>query len=144
MLGKSREAYISYITDSTKWGGQVELSILSTRFRTEIAAIDIQSGRIDTYGQGSQYTDRVYMLFSGIHFDAVVFGTNQRCRVNPNDHTARRSAEALATGLRSENKFTDQKTMALVCKTCGHEMKGDFEARSHAGSSGHTDFVMKK
>ena len=53
-------------------------------------------------------------------------------------------AESLANVLRSQKKFTDQKTMALVCNQCGHEMKGDYEARLHAGSSGHTNFGMKK
>ena len=28
------------------------------------------------------------------------------------------------------------------CKACGHIMNGDLEARMHAGSSGHKDFVQ--
>ena len=90
ILGKSRDAYISYILDSTKWGGQVELNILSTRYKIEIAAIDIQSGRIDIYGTGSNYQERVYMLFSGIHFDAVTFGAQKITKVNPQNEKARR------------------------------------------------------
>ena len=37
-----------------------------------------------------------------------------------------------------------QATMRLRCKACGHIMVGDFEARSHAGQSGHTDFVQDR
>jgi ubiquitin thioesterase OTU1 len=148
ILGKSREAYVTFITDPTKWGGQVELNILSSRFCAELAAIDIQSGRCDIYGEGSGFSERVYLCFTGIHFDAVVFGKTGgktgRRRMSPHDQSAHRAAEALASSLRRTGQFTDKKTMTLVCKTCGHTMNGDYEARLHAGSSGHKDFAMKK
>ena len=145
ILGKTREEYIRFIVDPTKWGGQVELNILCSIVRVELAAVDIQSGRMDIYGQGSGYATRVYLLFSGIHFDAVVFGDRQDTReVQASDSVAQRAVEVLATSLRSQGAFTDQTTMQLVCKTCGHEMSGDYEARLHAGSSGHKDFAMKK
>jgi ubiquitin thioesterase OTU1 len=147
MLGKTRDEYIAYILDPTKWGGQVELNILCSIVKVEIAAIDIQTGRVDIYGQGQGYTHRVYMLFSGIHFDAVIFekgGQAQTKEVSRDDANALVSAESLATSLRSQGGYTDQQTMKLVCQICGHEMNGDYEARLHAGSSGHTDFKMKK
>ena len=37
-----------------------------------------------------------------------------------------------------------QATMRLRCKTCGHVMVGDYEARSRAGQSGLTDFVQDR
>jgi ubiquitin thioesterase OTU1 len=145
MLGKTQSQYIAYITDSLKWGGQVELNIMSSLFQVEIAAIDIQSGRIDTYGHGEQYSQRVYLLFSGIHFDAVVFDHSSGKRaVLPTDAKAKEAAQKLATSLQTQGKFTDQATMTLYCKVCGHVMKGDLEARTHAGASGHTEFAMKK
>ena len=54
MLGKSRDEYVTFITDTTKWGGQVELNILSAIYCLEIATIDIQSGRLDIYGENQQ------------------------------------------------------------------------------------------
>jgi len=142
MLGRSRDDYIRFITDPTKWGGQVELSILSTVTQVELAAVDIQSGRMDIYGQCSGYSQRVYLLFSGIHFDAVTFGPSTRA-VSAGDTGAESSVRALAASLRAAGAYTDQQTMQLVCQTCGWEMSGDYEARLHAGSSGHTDFKMK-
>ena len=47
-------------------------------------------------------------------------------------------------GIAWDNNVSDQATMRLRCKTCGHIMTGDYEARSHAGSSGHTDFVQDR
>jgi ubiquitin thioesterase OTU1 len=147
ILGKSREDYVNFILDSKKWGGQVELNILSSVMKTELACVDIQTGRCDAYGQGSGYQKRVYMLFSGIHFDAVEFVDNSGqavTMVDPGNAKAMTEAKRLASTLRSQGLFVDQNTMKLVCNTCGFEMNGDFEARSHAGSSGHTNFSMKK
>ena len=43
--------------------------------------------------------------------------------------------------LQTQGKFTNQATMSLYCKVCGHVMNGDMEARMHAGDSGHTEFA---
>lgn len=86
----------------------------------------------------------MYLLFSGVHFDAIVFGTFGQRRVQPTHLGAQQSACDLGMSLRTSGKFVDQATMQLVCKECGHEMAGDYEARLHAGSSGHKNFVMKK
>ena len=40
---------------------------------------DIQTGRLDTYGTGAGYTQRVYAVYSGLHFDAVQLLPNARC-----------------------------------------------------------------
>ena len=119
------------------------MNILSQKFCVELAAIDIQTGRCDIYGEGSRFSERVYLCFTGVHFDAVVFGSGRKKRVSPHDKW-RCSATALASTQRRDGQFTDKKTMTLICKTCGHVMTGDYEARLHAGSSGHKDFVMKK
>lgn len=147
VLGKSNDEYASFILDSNKWGGQIELNILCSIVKVEIASIDIESGRIDIYGQDADYTERVYMLFSGIHFDAIVFtelsSSIEKKRVLKEDTVALKAAEDLASQLRKGGAFVNQQTMHLVCATCGFEMNGDYEARCHAGSSGHTDFRMK-
>ena len=43
-----------------------------------------------------------------------------------------------------QQQIKETDSMPLICKTCGHEMVGDFEARAHVDQSGHTDFVMKE
>ncbi|CAJ1438454.1 unnamed protein product, partial [Effrenium voratum] len=53
MLGKDPEAYADWIMDSEHWGGGIELAILAEHFQTELAAFDIQSLRVDIFGQGS-------------------------------------------------------------------------------------------
>ena len=43
-----------------------------------------------------------------------------------------------------QQQIKETDSMPLICKTCGHEMVGDFEARAHVDQSGHNDFVMKE
>ena len=87
------------------------------------------------------YATRGFMVFSGIHFDAV--SCHGRASLPVADAIAiEPSVAALASGLRAAGGFTDQNTMRLRCKSCGHIMVGDYEARLHAGTSGHKDFVQ--
>jgi len=142
-LGKPMSEYIAFISDARRWGGQVELAIFSERFRAEICVTDIQSGRADAYGTGAGYSSRVYMLFSGVHFDAVSIG-GQRIFGLAETASADVLVGRLAAEVRAKGGFTDQATMVLRCTLCGHIMVGDLEARQHAGSSGHRDFVMHR
>ncbi|OBZ75522.1 Ubiquitin thioesterase OTU1 [Grifola frondosa] len=48
-LGRSREDYISTILKPSSWGGAIELSILASHYSTEIASIDVETGRIDHF-----------------------------------------------------------------------------------------------
>jgi hypothetical protein len=51
----------------------VELCILAEHYRAEISVTDVQTGRADVYGQGRGFTHRCFLVFTGIHFDAVGF-----------------------------------------------------------------------
>jgi len=37
----------------------------------EIAAYDIQTKRVDIYGQSEGYTERAFLLYDGLHYDAM-------------------------------------------------------------------------
>jgi hypothetical protein len=54
-----------WLQDPSKWGGAIELSILSQHLRREIAAFDIQTTRVDIYGQGAGYSERVMVIYDG-------------------------------------------------------------------------------
>uniref|UniRef100_A0A7S4QE89 Ubiquitin thioesterase OTU n=1 Tax=Alexandrium monilatum TaxID=311494 RepID=A0A7S4QE89_9DINO len=142
ILGKPPSEYIAYITDPIRWGSQVELNIFSSLYRAEIAVIEIQSGRCDVYGEGSGFQRRVYLLHSGIHFDAVTFGPSAQREVSgAGIAMADAAAKQLAAEQRRAGNFTDQATMRLRCKICGYIANGDYEARAHAGGMGHKEFA---
>jgi ubiquitin thioesterase OTU1 len=141
-LGKPRAAYVAFISDPLRWGGQVELAILSAELRAEIASVDVMTGRFDVFGAGEGHARRAYLMFSGIHFDAVGFGPGGRVATvsPPADAAAEAAVRALAASRKAGGHFTDQNTMKLRCKTCGFVANGDLEARAHAGGMGHTEF----
>lgn len=140
-LGKPRQEYINFIKDPIRWGGQVELAIFASAYKAEIAVVEVQSGRCDVYGEGSGYPRRVYLVHSGIHFDAITFGG--RREVTPDGYAeAHAAAAGLAAEKRSSGAYVDQDTMRLRCKICGYIANGDLEARAHAGGTGHKEFGM--
>ena len=53
------------------WGGAIELAILSFVYCTEIVSLDVQTARMDVYGQGEGYVTRVFVLYTGKHYDAM-------------------------------------------------------------------------
>ena len=70
-LGKPVDEYCAWISDSRRWGGQVELAIFAEKYAVEISVTDVQTGRADVYGSGAGHARRVYMIFTGIHFDGA-------------------------------------------------------------------------
>jgi hypothetical protein len=69
--GKPNAEYCRWIQDPQRWGGPIELSILSEHYQREIAAYDIRTGRCDCYGQGRGFTERGMLLYDGLHYDAM-------------------------------------------------------------------------
>jgi hypothetical protein len=47
-LGKPPKEYAEWVLRPNSWGGQVELFVLSTHLRKQIAAYDVQTGRVDS------------------------------------------------------------------------------------------------
>ena len=79
--------------------------------KAELSCVDIQTGRCDTYGQGVGYQNRVYLLFSGIHFDAIEFVDARGMtvtRVKPGNEEALVEAKRLASSLQKQGFFVDQ------------------------------------
>lgn len=67
-----RSKYIDTISNPTSWGGAIELGILALHYRTEIASIDVETGRIDHFPPGeSGGVMRCILIYSGIHYDAA-------------------------------------------------------------------------
>ena len=58
--------YISTILSSNSWGGAIELSIFARHYETEIWSIDVKTGRIDRFGEGSGFLNFTLVVYSGI------------------------------------------------------------------------------
>ncbi|CAK7338494.1 unnamed protein product, partial [Dovyalis caffra] len=128
-LGKPNSEYCTWILDSEKWGGAIELSILADYYGREIAAYDIQTSRCDLYGQERKYSERAMLIYDGLHYDALamspfedapeefdqtIFSVQKGRTIGP--------AEGLALNLVKEQQrkrsYTDTANFTLRCGVC--------------------------
>ena len=125
ICSQPRTSYIATIQKPSTWGGAIELSIFSSHYKTEITSIDVESGRTDRFGEGSGYANRCFVLYSGIHYDAVSRAPMVDAVAVPEFHetlfgvedgTALAGALELATKLRAQKKFTNTSTFDLRCE----------------------------
>ena len=98
-LDKEPAAYAEWIRDPVQYGGEIEILILAEKFKTKISVVDCQVGsraQLLTYGP-DEATTRIYMAYSGRHYDALV--TTQRRDGEVDDETCtRRFSEDQCTG----------------------------------------------
>ncbi len=137
----------AWIREPNSWGGGIELSILSKHFGIEIHAADIQTCRIDRYGEGGGFTARILLLFDGLHYDACTVAAALDA---PEDFDTTmlpvEGAEvdaafaALVKAHHDAGQFTNTSTFSLRCLVCRAGMTGEREATAHAKSTGHTSF----
>ena len=152
-LGKDPKEYAAWIMDSSKWGGEIELSILSTQLGIEIAAIDISTGLVLVYGEGCDYPERVYVIYDGVHYDAIVQKRITRAAdpasvtpleevtaFSPTDSSILEEARNLANELKSQKKFVNLSGGELQCKVCFAVLTGQKAAVEHAKATGHQNF----
>jgi len=152
ILGTPRDNYIATILRPSTWGGAIELGILAKHFNTEIASIDVETGRIDQFSpQDNSNGYRCLVVYSGIHYDAAtlaptvdapdewhqsIFPISSAGTSDPILEAARK----LATILRERKAFTNTATFELKCEQCGKGLKGEKDARVHAQETGHVRF----
>ena len=154
-LGKPPKEYAEWVLRPNSWGGQVELFVLSTHLRKQIAAYDVQTGRVDIYGEDRfPRSERGHLIYDGLHYDALVFAypgledvsdthvTVVDCSLEPISkiNGFDRKARALAKKDQERRLFTDVANFSLRCLVCQTGLVGENEAREHAKNTGHTNF----
>ncbi|KAI4388188.1 hypothetical protein MLD38_000541 [Melastoma candidum] len=150
-LGKPNGEYCNWILDPEKWGGAIELSILASYYGREIAAYDIQTTRCDLYGQEMKYSERVMLIYDGLHYDALVmspaegapeefdqtiFEVRKDGTIGPVEQLARN----FVLDQHRKRKFTDTANFTLRCGVCQIGVVGQKEAVEHAQATGHVNF----
>ena len=127
---RPRDEYIRTILSPHSWGGAIELTILAAHYGTEIASIDVETGRIDTFGPSSDDAgaseSRALLIYSGIHYDAAVLapepGAPQEfCAsvvpaIGAEGERVLDALRALATKLRAKRAYTNTATFDLKCE----------------------------
>mmetsp|Transcript_36625 Transcript_36625/g.74662 ORF Transcript_36625/g.74662 Transcript_36625/m.74662 type:complete len:328 (-) Transcript_36625:1839-2822(-) len=146
-LGKDIDEYAAWIMKDSSWGGQIELSIFSRLFRTEIAAFDVIRFRYDIYGTEEGYKRRISVIYDGIHYDALAFCFDPSLpedmdvtQFSPRDDNVMNRARALCAEQHRAKAFTDTSNFTLRCLVCQEGLVGQKEAAEHAKKTGHSNF----
>ena len=104
-LGSPNALYQQHILNTDTWGGAIEMSILSTHFQTEVVAFDYHYLREDVFGRGEGYKRRVFLLYTGDHYDAMVWvaqGGAEQVVFSTKDDNAWLSARSYISTLHGE------------------------------------------
>ncbi|EPS71732.1 hypothetical protein M569_03026, partial [Genlisea aurea] len=152
LLEKSNREYCDWIQNPDKWGGAIELAILANYYGREIAAYDIQTTRCDLYGQGSNFEERVMLIYDGIHYDALAMSPfedapeefDQTIFPVRKEPAVWSVVEQLALRLvkdqQRKRSYTDTSNFTLRCGVCQTGIVGQKEAVEHAKATGHVNF----
>ena len=153
--GKSPEEYRRWILDEKRWGGGIELSILSEYYQCKICSIDVNTCLPYISGD-EKYTKTCFLLYNGVHYDAIAFATSDNCKlvqaeaiqseevdvttVPMEDYeNAMRMAIELAKQLQGTCKDL-KKNFKVQCLQCYEKFQGRTECVKHAQESQHNQF----
>ncbi|KAI0831288.1 OTU-domain-containing protein [Trametes gibbosa] len=154
ILGRPREEYIQTILKPNAWGGAIELSILAEHYSSEIASVDVETGRVDRFEPppARDSGNRAIVIYSGIHYDATSAAPMldapddfhqtimRRGAGSEDEDEMLMAAKKLADALRAKRAYTNTTTFDLRCQICNKGLKGEKEAREHASQTGHVEF----
>lgn len=131
-------------------GGGIELAILARHYGRAIAAHDIQTKRVDTYGEGDGYSERVMLLYDGLHYDALAVaaydGAPEALDVtvlregSADADAAARGAEALVAACHEARQFTGARARAR-CRQPAGLAAPDLKARVRRAGPAHAAHV---
>ena len=155
VLGREIDDYKVWVTKPDTWGGEVEISILSAYFNIGVGVVDIRTNQIYLYNckydnnEGSE--ERIYLLYDGIHYDALVKTVESNEQKSDNidtditifsctDFVAFDECKKIAADLKAATQYVDTSGFQLKCLVCGVGLVGQKDASEHAKSTGHQNF----
>ncbi|CAI5732426.1 unnamed protein product [Peronospora destructor] len=146
-LGRPVYEYCAWILDDNSWGGEIELSILSTYYKVEMVVFDVTSMSRLCYGEDQGFTQRMFLLYDGIHYDLVVEVPSTTASEHHdvtlfaiNDFTKVERASEVAVEAHQKHEFTDLSRFSIMCLVCRSTFIGQTEAVSHSETTGHQQF----
>ncbi|KAI5460246.1 hypothetical protein BGZ63DRAFT_509537 [Mariannaea sp. PMI_226] len=152
VLGQAPRQYCRSIQDPDRWGGGIELSILSAIFDIQICTFDVQAQNLINFGEEKR--DRCILVYSGIHYDRVAFSYSDfphtitslppdmdRSLWPTTDEEVLQKTKELVRKLHMAHYYTDTEGLILKCDVPGCDWigSGQVEGRKHAEQTGHID-----
>lgn len=146
MLEVPKEEYIETIQNPSTWGGAIELKLFSDMFQMEIASIDVQSNRVDIFGEDKKYPQRMYLVYNGVHYDPLVMAVNESslddiCIFESDDHQTLIQMQNFCKSFKDKGDYVDLAKMnKLRCVICNEQFESQEEALIHAENFKHWNF----
>ncbi|GAB9462859.1 Otu ovarian tumor protein-like cysteine protease [Globisporangium polare] len=146
-LGRPVYEYCAWIQDDKSWGGEIELSILSQYYKVEMVVFDVTSMSRLCYGEDQGFSQRMFLLYDGIHYDLVVESPSKTAAESRdttlfsiNDFAKVERASEVAVEAHQNYEYTDLHRFSIQCLVCREGFTGQKEAQAHADATGHREF----
>ncbi len=144
VLGKPPAEYAEWIQRPQSWGGAIELSIFSEVYSVEIASFDVQSGRMYLFGEGKGLRNRIYLQYTGVHYEAFALSfakETEQTIFEAVDESVLSQVREFIEISRKSKRFTDLSGFSLRCEICKIGLTGQAAVQKHANETGHASFV---
>jgi len=145
-LGTTKKEYIDNIENPSTWGGAIELKLFGEMFQTQIASIDVQSNRVDIFGEDKNYPQRIYVIYNGVHYDPLVMAyTEEPCDditiFESDDNQTLIEFQEYVKMFKEAGDFVDPSNMnQFECDQCKTLFGSQMEAYEHANNFQHWNF----
>jgi len=141
-----KQEYIKNIQNPSTWGGAIELKLFSDMFQVEIASIDVQSNRVDIFGQDKNYPQRIFLLYNGVHYDPLVMAYTEDVEDDvtffaSTDNETLLTLQQYIKVFNEVGDFVDLSNMnPFECDQCKTMFENQEEAYNHAQDYQHWNF----
>lgn len=130
-LGRPVYEYCAWIQDDKSWGGEIELSILAQHFRVEMVVFDVTSMSRLCYGEDQGFSQRMFLLYDGVHYDLVVESPSKTAPESRdtalfpiNDFSKVERASEVAVEAHQNHEYTDLHRFSIQCLVCRQGFTG--------------------
>lgn len=145
----SVEEYVAYVRNEFNWGGESEIAALAKHYCLEVAIVLCTSSQVLSYGADNPACKgRVYLLYTGQHYDPIVGGLSADVEVAaeqrqfPKGDTSLEASALDVARRHSEEaarRASQRRAKKFKCGGCG-ALLSDAEAfATHCGEVEHDD-----
>jgi ubiquitin thioesterase OTU1 len=145
LLDQPKDQYIDFIQNIKNWGGALEVKMFSEIFQKQIVCIDVKTNRADIYGEDKKYSQRIYLLYNGIHYDPLVMNLDLCADpltditiFDSNNQEVFELMKCLLLEYKNQGDYVD--FYSIECSACNEKFKNESDALDHSLNFQHWDF----
>lgn len=146
ILGRSNKDYAEWISQSTSWGGGIEIAILSKYMSMSVFVLDVDAGRYEKFNE-EKFDKFIMIVFNGVHYDAMELCRDDTREIDTvfdqreeNIELVLQRAQDVALRLKKSGYSFNTQRDKIKCNVCLETLIGEREVARHAEKTGHVDF----